>query len=112
MARLTNAEIQRRLMLKGIASLLDESAAFRKFLWTLLKDASIFYPTYSRASPYDTSYHEGRRSLGLEVLHLLKDIRPDILGLLEHEGNLFEQAAKPPETEDEYAPEPDDDADA
>lgn len=116
MARMTNRELQRALMLKGVEALLDQNSAFRKFVWTIMVEAGIFVPTYSRVSPHDTSHNEGRRALGLEVLHMLKNIRPDILGLLEREGNLFEQAAKPPESEDdfEHPAEPDDfdDADA
>jgi hypothetical protein len=110
--RITNRELQRRLMLKGIEGLLESNSAFRKFLWTLFTDAGIFYPTYSRTSPHDTAYMEGRRSLGLEVLHILKAVRPDILGLLEREGNLFEEAARPLKSEDDLEnlsnPDPDD----
>lgn len=89
--RPTRQQLSKMLLDKGLKDLLDNSGPFRKFLWTLFVDASIFYPTYSRRSPYDTSWNEGRRALGLEVLHRLKSVRPDILGLIEREGNLLER---------------------
>lgn len=89
--RPTRQQLSLGVQRKGLESLLNESKAFRVFLFELFTDASIFYPTYSRGSPHDTSYAEGRRALGLEVLHKLKYVRPDILGLIEREGNLLSQ---------------------
>lgn len=100
--RPTRQQLSIMLQNRGLKELLDSSGPFRKFIFTLFTDASIFYPT-SRRSPYDTAYWEGRRALGLEVLHLLKHVRPDILSLIEREGNLLErdlQAAETPNPED------------
>lgn len=89
---------------RGLKSLIAENRAFRRFLWTLFVDAGIFYPSYSRRSPYDTAYQEGRRAMGLEVLHMLKNLEPRILSVLEAEGNLLAQelkmAGKPSPTEE------------
>lgn len=96
--RPTMALPRKVLMQRGLKELLANNTAFRIFLWTIFDDAGIFYPTYSHGSPYDTAFREGRRAMGLEVLHLLKHVRPDILGLIEREGNLLHQeiaAAKP-----------------
>jgi len=101
--RMTRQQLALNVQRRNLQTLLD-NPAFRKFCWTILTEARIFYPTYSQGSPYDTSFNEGRRALGLEVLHMLKHVRPDILGLLEREGNLLAQeieAAKPPESEDD-----------
>lgn len=89
---------RQELMRRGLAELIEANQAFRIFLWTMFNDAGIFYPTYSHGSPYDTSFNEGRRAMGLEVLHMLKHVRPDILGIVEREGNLLHReiaAAKP-----------------
>lgn len=90
--RLSKADITDMVMKKNLEKLLVENQTFRQFCWTLLVQASIFAPTHSPGSPYDTSYNEGRRSLGLEVLHLLRAIRPDVLTLLEREGSLLDEA--------------------
>lgn len=102
MARLTNAELSRQIMTRGLKDLLATNKAFRMFCLTLFNDAGIFIPTYSHGSPYDTAYREGRRAMGLEVLHLLKNVQPDILSIIEREGNLL-AAAKTPESEDDHA---------
>lgn len=85
---LTAQEIQLRLFRRGLKELLDNNQTFRRFVWTIMSDAGIFHPTH-RGSPYDTSYAEGRRALGLEVLHLLKSARLDILAVVESEGDLL-----------------------
>lgn len=102
MAKMTRQELTLMVQKKGLESLLNESKAFRKFIFTLFAETNIFYPTYSRASSLDTAYQEGRRSVGLEVLHMLKGVRPDILGLIEAEGNLLAEdiAAVTPTDED------------
>lgn len=100
---------------RNLQTLLNDNQTFRQFLWTLFVDAGIFYPTYSRGSPHDTSYKEGRRSLGLEVLHRLKNLQPGVLGLIEREGDLLvkaeKEAAPTPSQEDpdedEFLTEPD-----
>jgi len=117
--RPTADELSRRVQQRNLGNLLDSSKPFRKFIWTLFVDAGIFYPTYSPRSPYDTAYREGRRAMGLEVLHMLKTVRPDVLSIVEREGNLLEQeitAAKPTsedrnanlqdDADDEFDPEP------
>lgn len=110
MARMTNGDLKLAVMNRNLKTLLESSQAFRQFVFALFTDARIFMPTHSRASPYDTAYYEGRRSLGLEVLHRLKHVRPDILSLIEREGNLLEQetsAAQPQGATDEL-PDPTD----
>lgn len=113
MAKMTRQELTLMVQRKGLESLLNDSKAFRKFVFTLFEETHIFYPTYSHSSPYDTAFHEGRRAVGLEVLHMLKHVRPDILGLIEAEGNLLanEIAAVTPIDEDanENLPDPTDD---
>lgn len=101
MARLSNAEIQARMQHKALGELLDNSQAFRKFLWTWMRDLGIFLPGYSRGSATDMAYEAGRRAAGLEVLHMLKSIRMDILAIIEREGTLLEDAAIKP-SEDPY----------
>src|SRR5688500_11688250 len=110
MARLNNEDLQRRLMLKGVEALLSESPAFSKFLWTWLRDLGIFIPANPRGTAHDLAYEAGRRSAWLEVLHMLKDVRPDILGLLEREGNLLSAAIPHPREDhaDLQHPDPDD----
>lgn len=88
--RMTSRELTLSVLKKNLGTLLETSPPFRQFVWTLLTDAGIFTPSHSRTSPYDTAYWEGRRSLGLEVLHMLKNVRQDILGLLERDGNYLE----------------------
>lgn len=113
MPRMTNQEMALRTMRQNLGTLLDTSPAYRQFLWTLFVEAGIFYPTYSRRSPHDTSYNEGRRSVGLEMLHLLKAVRPDILSIIEREGNLLDAAPpKPREDPNELPPDADDEFDA
>ena len=113
--RPTRQQLSLMVQQKGLKTLIDEQPAFRKFIWTVFTEAGIFVPTYSRGSPHDTSYNEGRRALGLEVLHMLKHVQPDILAIVEREGNLLAsdvQAAAPQnESEDYDAPLPYDDQD-
>lgn len=85
---LTKHDLRLSLQRAGLKNLLETSQPFRQFVWTIFTEARIFAPTYSRGSPHETSYQEGRRALGLEVLHILKSSRPDILALIEGEGNL------------------------
>lgn len=103
--RPTRQQLTLQVQARNLKTLLETSGPFRKFIWTILNEASIFYPTYSRSSSHDTSFNEGRRAVGLEVLHMLKHVRPDILALLEAEGNLLAkdiEAAKPlDESEDD-----------
>jgi hypothetical protein len=100
---MTRDDLSRQVQRKNLATLLESSSAFRKFIFTLFTDAGIFYPTYSHRSPYDTAYNTGRQSMGLEVLHMLKHVRPDVLSLIEAEGNILanEIAAVTPDTESE-----------
>ena len=91
-------------LVKLLGTLLETSAPFRKFCWTILTEAHIFIPTYSHSSSHDTAYYEGRRAVGLEVLHMLKAAYPGVLGLLDAEGDLLakqvEAAETPTESED------------
>jgi hypothetical protein len=88
--RLTINDVQ----LMGEAKLLRDSEVFRRFIWTILGDASIFLPTHSPGSPYETSYREGRRALGLEILHRLKASTPNALALLEEAGLVMDEDRK------------------
>lgn len=99
MARMTRADLSLQVHRKNLAALLDTSPAFRKFCWTILSEASIFYPTYSRVSPHDTSHNEGRRALGLEVLHMLTAAHPGVLAMIEADG--LTAARTPTESEDD-----------
>jgi hypothetical protein len=92
MAKLTAKDVEARQYHRGLAELLSTSATFRKFLWQLINDSGMYLPTYrqgSLAAASDHAYQEGRRALGLEVLHELKFARTDILALLEREGELI-----------------------
>jgi hypothetical protein len=85
--RLSNAELALKRESAELDALLNDQR-FVRFTYWLFREAGIFVPTHG-ANPYDTSYREGRRALGLEVLHRLKHIRPDILALTESAGNLL-----------------------
>ncbi len=89
--RMTSHEMALRVHRRGLEQLLRDHPAFRRFLFDLFVEAGLFYPAYQRGDPGHTSYLAGRTSLGLEVLHMLKAVRPDILSLIEAEGNLLEQ---------------------
>ena len=67
---------------------LSQNPAFLNFVFDLFRDARIFYPTYTRGDPNDTSYQEGRRSLGLEVLHSLENVDPDFMVRVLQAGNM------------------------
>jgi hypothetical protein len=115
MAKLTAADIKAREYNRGIAELLSTSKTFRKFCWTILTDAGIYMPTYRQGSPAaasDHAYQEGRRALGLEILHGLKFAKDGVLALLEQEGDLLAAQAQAMSNgradqtlEDEYDPE-------
>lgn len=92
MAKLTAGDLKARQYNRGLAEMLTTSATFRQFVWTLLTDAGIYMPTYQQGSlcaASDHAYREGRRALGLEVLHGLKFAKADVLALLEREGELL-----------------------
>lgn len=104
MPRLSNRDLALKLQSAGLKALLDTSPVFRKFMWTLMIEAGIFYPTYRQGSPHGTSYQEGRRALGLEILHMLKAAHEGTLGILEREGDLIATqtgAAQPPGEDDD-----------
>lgn len=106
--RPTRQQLTDMVFKRNLGTLLDTNQTFRKLIWTIMVDAGIFYPTFSRGSPHDTSYAEGRRAMGLEVLHLLKHARPSILAILEAEGNLIAQDIKAATTPSSQTPEDDD----
>lgn len=114
MARLTRQELADKVQNENLRVLM-ENPAFVKFIWTICVDAHIFFPTYSHRSAHETSYQEGRRAVGLEVLHRLRNALPGVpvLSLIERAGNLLEaeiKAAITPthEDDDEPLPLPDD----
>ena len=75
--RLTGQEMAQKVRdaeLKGLMA----DPRFRNFILRLLSNASIFNPTH-RADPVQTAFAEGRRALGLEVLHSL--LRADAGGV-------------------------------
>lgn len=90
--KLTMGDLKAQAYARDLKNLLGSSPTFRRFILTLLNDAGIYMPTYRQGSPAAASdhvYQEGRRSLGLEVLHELKGVRPDLLAILEAEGELI-----------------------
>lgn len=109
--RLTAHDLALRVQRRGLDDLLDRSQPFKRFCWTILIEAGIFAPTYRQGSPHDTSYWEGRRALGLEVLHILKAVRPDILALLEAEGSLLTKQVQDEQQQTPGEPYADDDQD-
>lgn len=62
------------------------NTTFQRFVLELFGDAGIYLPSYRQGSPNDTAFWEGRRALGLEVLHKLKNLEPNLLGILEATG--------------------------
>lgn len=95
------------------ALLLSPDPTFRRFCFEMMVDARIFMPTYSSGSTHGTAYYEGRRSLGLEVLHKLKHVRADVIAIIDAEGELLRveqspQQQRTPEQEldDDELPEP------
>lgn len=93
--RPTRAELTQGVMDRNLKNLFIENQVFRNFLYTLLVEAGIFYPAFTRGSSVDTAYEAGRQSLGLEVLHRLKNLGIEgVLGLLEREGDMFAQRAQ------------------
>lgn len=109
--RPTKHELALRVQAKGLDDLLTTSKVFRRFVFTTLDQAGIFATTYRQGSPDATSYLEGRRSLGLLILDSLRLARPDILAIMEREGDLLRRLTpdQPQENPDEDQPFTDDD---
>ncbi len=104
--RLTAHDLKLRVQRKGLEHLLETSQVFRQFVWTILIEAGIYMPSYRRGPTDDTLFNEGRRSLGLEVLHQLRAVRPDILSLIEREDRLIPVQPETPGAEDEPQDDP------
>lgn len=117
MARMkASANMDAAMLEKRIADLFRRDEVFRRFVWTTLTDAGILWPTYTQGSPHGTSYKEGRRSLGLEILHRITKEVPDAFAVMATEG-LSMSVPQPtprgethvPETPaDDFDPDPDD----
>jgi len=105
--KITMHELRQRTFRADLKNLLQTSAAFRRFVWTILSEARIFYPATAGTS-HETTINVGRQSLGLEVLHMLKHAEPSVLAILEQEGDLLAEDVKraavaphPGETDDD-----------
>ncbi len=98
---------------RQLATLFSESPAFRKFLWTSLRDAGIFYPTIVPGDPLMSAYYAGKAAGGLENLHLMQAITPDFLARLLTEFGFTPDARRagpqPQEDDHELLPPSDDD---
>lgn len=98
--RLTTQQLAEKLQRAEEEALLADRK-FRRFLFRLFRDCSIYYPTYQRGDPHGTSYWEGRRASGLEVLHRLQGLEPGLMGLIEQEGNLLAERLTPQQSPDD-----------
>lgn len=102
MATLTHAQVQEKRRLMELRSL-AENDTFLKFIFELWREAGMDMPSHNPANAYDTSYREGRRSLGLEVLHKLIAVRPDIRAAVDAAGHrqLVTSNPQPSQEDDE-----------
>lgn len=75
--RSNNGDIRARLEREEVRLLLQDQK-FRRFAWRLLSKSGMFEPSH-RANPVDTSFAEGRRALGIDVLTDLRLAQPDAL---------------------------------
>jgi hypothetical protein len=73
----TGQEMARKVRAAELKGLMGD-VRFRNFVLRLLANASIFHTTH-RAEPVQSAFAEGRRALGLEVLHEL--LRADAGGV-------------------------------
>lgn len=60
--------------LRNDISNLVSTDAGRRFLWWLLSITGVYLPSYTGNS--DTYFNEGRRAIGLEVMHRLASVAP------------------------------------
>lgn len=79
--RISNQEIAQKLRRAGTAKLLRENEAFRKFCLWYFHTAGIFRTTH-RADPCLSSFEEGKRALGLQVLDELLAADDSALSLI------------------------------
>ena len=85
---------------------------FRNFVWRVIGKAGIYQSTYSGA-PHATSYREGFRALGLEVLRMLVTARSDAMVVLLADapdlrlGTTQHKNPSPGGADDRYADDPD-----
>lgn len=56
---------------------ISDSDCGKRFLWWLFEESKVFETCYTGNS--DTYYAEGKRDLGLKVLHLLTSVRPEAM---------------------------------
>jgi hypothetical protein len=60
--------------LRNDISMLVSTLPGQRFLWWLLSITGVFLPSYTGNS--DTYFNEGRRAVGLEVMHRLATVAP------------------------------------
>ena len=72
---------------QGISQAIEsiaETAQGRDFLWWLFEMCGVFASSYTGNS--DTYRNEGRREIGLEVLHRLVKVKPEIFQAMIRSG--------------------------
>lgn len=99
-------EMADKLQRAGLRALC-QNEAFQKWLWTILADANIFSPTHVPGHPDTSAHAEGRRALGLQILHKLNAAEPDILPMLWRAGNLLERDVVQAQQQEELSPDVD-----
>lgn len=109
--RPTRAQLTEGFLERDVRELLG-SPAFLRFIFTVIGNSGYYQLSYRRGSTHDTAYLEGRRSLGLELMTRLQKVRPDVMSLIERQGDLLaEQFKFAPETptpeDDDETPDPD-----
>lgn len=58
----------------------------RRFVWWLLSITGVYLPSYTGNS--DTYFNEGRRAVGLEVMHRLASVAPqEFVSMIQSGGN-------------------------
>lgn len=111
MPQLSIAQVQTAVYHRNLVKLFNENPTFRRFLWTSLRDAGIYYPTIVPGDAVMSAFQEGKRAGGLETLHQMQALIPDFIGRLMAEFGFTgepahrQQSAQPHEDEHEH-PEP------
>lgn len=58
----------------------------RDYLWRVLSECGIYSDGFDSTSPYKTSYNEGRRKIGIQIIIGLMDADPSIYSLMRLEA--------------------------
>lgn len=109
MARISNAEIKLNVKREGLRLLLKNNKAFNDLMLDIFTSAKLDEITFSQGQPDRSAFAEGRRSLGLEVLDMLKAAEPRARIMLESyraDANELDQleASSPPQDDDDVDP--------